>query len=170
MIEVKRIFPECNADTLLVELLLQRGAPAHYKGISKVAKALQAVENNEILTYGIVDSDKFKNNPPYFEQFKLIEDKSVDQGLILKQLPNSNKHLIFICPEFEPWIWQRAADCGINPNDSNFGFVSLDVLNKVSKKNEIHEQKEFKKFVNAVVQKNPPAIVTLRNWLSKVLP
>ena len=111
MIQVKRIFPERNADTLLVEHLLQRGRPAHYKGNSKVAKALKDVKNNEILTYGMVDSDKFKNTPPYLKNFTITkEDKSVEQGLILKQLPNSNKHLIFICPKFEPWIWQRAVD------------------------------------------------------------
>jgi len=168
MIEVKRIFPECNADTLLVELLLQRGKPAHYKGNSKVAKALERLENDTILIFGIVDSDKFKNTPPYLANFTITkEDRSGDMGLILKQMPGSQKHLIFVCPKFEPWIWDRAAESGINP--SEHGFPSLDELYKVSKRNEIREEVNFKRFVNAVVMSDNPAIQTLRNWLVQVM-
>ncbi len=167
MIEVKRIFPECNADTLLVELILQKGKPAHYKGNSKVAKALENITNETLLVIGIVDSDKFENTPPYLENFsQTVEDCSEIENLILKKIPNTKKHLIFVCPKFEPWIWKRAMESSINPVD--FGFETLSDLFKSSKSNELREDANFKKFVNAVVRSDNPAILKLKGWLENV--
>jgi hypothetical protein len=168
MIELKRIYPECYADTLLVELLLERGKPGHCKGISKVAKALERIKDNALL-FGIVDSDRFKNHPPYFKNFTITkEDKQADEGLILKQIPDSKKYLIFVCPEFEPWIWKRAKESGINPSD--YTFDSLDNLYQASKRMSVSEDVNLKGFVNSVVRSDNAAIATLRNWLKVVLP
>lgn len=164
MIDIKRIFPECNADTLLIELLFQRGKPGHFHGISKVAEALKRIDNDTLFTFGLVDSDKFKNTPTYIDEFTIIkEDRSEDCGLILRQRPNTNKHLVFVCPKFEPWIWKQATVCGIDPKI--YGFENLFSFYKVSKNNLDHVDPLFKRFVNAVVMKNPPAIAVLKNWL-----
>jgi hypothetical protein len=40
-------------------------------------------------------------------------------------------------------------------------------LRSESKGETVYENAELKKFINAVILKNPPAIQTLRAWLSK---
>jgi len=168
MIQVKRIFPECNADTLLVELILERGSPAHYKGITKVAEALERISNNSTFVIGIVDSDKFKKTPSYLTKFtEEVENVSNELGLIFKKMDNTNKHLVYVCPEFETWIWNRAIKSSINAAD--FGFNSLDDFYKVSKGNEIRENVNFKKFINAIVRSDDAAIEKLKSWLSQVV-
>ncbi len=166
MIEVKRIFPECNADTLLVELILQRGRSAHYKGTTNVSQALKKYNNNSHNIIGIVDKDKLKNIPPYFNQFTELYNHEPDFGLILKKMPEEKKFVIFICPAFEAWIWARAMESQINPNE--FGFNSIDELRATSKKNEIREDAKFKRFINTVVQSDNLAISKLREWLELV--
>ncbi len=167
MIEVKRIIPECNADTLLVELIMQRGKPGHRNGKTEVLKALEEFDDDTRFIIGLIDSDKFKRTYNYCDEFTITrEDKVTDQGLLIKQHSNSNKYLIFVCPAFEKWILQLAEENGINPSD--YGYDSFESLCNASKRNEIREDKDFKKFVNAVIQKNPPAIATLKRWFEKV--
>lgn len=167
MIEVKRIFPECNADTLLVELILKRGRSAHYKGTTNVSQALKKYNNNSHSIIGLIDKDKFKNIPPYFSEFtEQVENLENDFGLILKKRPLENKYVIFICPAFEAWIWARATESNINQEE--FGFNSIDDLKRVSKRNELREDPNFKKFINKVVQSDNVAISKLREWLELI--
>ncbi len=167
MIEVKRVFPECNADTLLSELILKRGTPAHYKGVSKVSKALKKYENAEHFIIGVIDTDKFQREDNYILEFtETVENKLIKEGLIIKKLPKTNKHLIRIDPEFEPWMWKIAKECGINPK--TYGYNSLTEFYKASKREEVVQNKNFKKMINDIIKANPPAIQTLRKWLEKV--
>jgi hypothetical protein len=169
MIELKRIFPECSSDTLLVELVLQRGKPMHLHGISSVAKHLVEYTEGDHFITGLVDTDKFKrdkDNPNIQKFSEVVLDKVKDEGLLILRYPTSNKYLIRIHPEFESWFWKTASECGISSNE--YGFHSFDSFFMTSKRNNASEDKNFKKFVNAVVLKNPAPIQTLRAWLSKV--
>lgn len=166
MIDVKRIFPECNADTLLIELLLERGKPAHYKGISKVAEAIKRIQNNNLPVVGIIDNDKF-NYSPYIKEFIEKENKIETDGLLLKQLPGTQKFLIFISPAFERWIWKQAEESNIRP--IRFGYNTITDLCGASKSNEIREDANFKKFVNKVVRSNCRSIQTLKEWLIQII-
>ena len=166
MIEIKRIFPECWADTLLVELLLERGKPAHYYGISKVDKALKLSGEDGLPIYGLVDSDRFKNTPTFISEFVVLEDYSDQYGLILKQFPNSLKYIVVVCPGFERWIWERARETGVHPKE--YGYSSIEDLKKSSKSTRIDHDANFKKFVNKIVRSENAAIRVLRSWLSQV--
>jgi len=165
MIDVKRIFPECHADTLLVELILQRGTPKHFHGINNVGIALMKYPKNDFII-GIIDTDKFKRKDPNIELFTTtISDKLHDEKLIIKQQPKTNKYIIRLAPEFEPWVWELAKKCNIAPGD--FGFDTIKKLKNVAKDENAAANKNLKKFLNAIIQANPPAIQTLRYWLSK---
>ena len=170
MIQVSRIYPECYSDTLLVELILQRGKPGHRKGISKVAKDLIKFDRDDLFVVGLADTDKFKrdNENPNLQHFEIIENRLIEEGLLILKKPGTEKHLIRIDPEFEPWIWERASECEINPGD--FGFSNLADLYAGSKSNEVDENQNMKQFIKNVIKKNPPAIKTLREWLVRVLP
>ena len=168
MIDIKRIFPECNADTLLVELVLQRGTPSHYHGINNLGKALVRYQKNDFII-GVADTDKFKRKDPNIDKFTVcVVNKLPEENLIVYQLPESNKHIIRIHPEFEPWIWDLAKKTGIDP--LRFGFDTYKKFEKAAKDEDLYDNKDLKKFVNAVIQQNPPAIQTLRYWLSKADP
>ena len=166
MIELKRIFPECNADTMLAELILQRGKPAHYKGITKVCNALINFDGGEF-AIGIIDTDKFKRDDGPINKFsEEIENKINTEGLVIRKIPLSNKHVIRLHPGFEKWIWGLSEQCDITPSD--YGFNTIEDLMRASKQNQAGEHKNLKKFVNDIVASNPLAIQTLRTWLQKV--
>lgn len=172
MIEVKRIFPECDSDTLLVELILQRGKPGHRKGISKTVKPLVDYPTNDFVI-GFVDTDRFKrdkDNPNLLKFSEVVEDKINSEGIIVYKIPDTNRYLIRIHPEFEKWIWKIANEIGINAND--YGISSLEQLYELSKRYRTNQNPEFKSFVNAVVRKtpSPPPIQTLYKWMIKVFP
>ncbi len=167
MIDVKNIFPECDADTLLVELIINRGKPNHKKGISEVTKALDMFQNNNSRLVGLVDYDKLKyqNQNKYLVNFSeiILDQKNEDEGLIIKKIPNKQHFLIFVFKEFEPWIWKQAQLAKIDSTE--FGIKNLDELYKLSKHYRNIGNANFKKFVNAVVSANPMGIELLRSYL-----
>ncbi|HMJ46684.1 MAG TPA: hypothetical protein VK498_05110 [Ferruginibacter sp.] len=166
MIELKRVCPECCADTLLVELVLQRGKPAHYNGITEAIDAVIKHKTNSF-TIGLVDTDKFRREPPQMARFsEVVEDRLQDQGLVVVKMPDTNKHLIRLHPKFEHWIWKLADECAISPKD--YQFDSIKALENATKTQQVFENKVFRKFVNEVIKCNPPAIQTLGIWLGKV--
>jgi hypothetical protein len=168
MIGVKNIFPECEADTLLVSLILQKGPAGHRKGITKIQTALRENDTNHFII-GVIDTDKFKKEERYkfIQEFEVIEDRLNEENLLILNKPGTNKYIIRIHPGFEKWIWDLAITCKINPVE--YGFDSLDTLKKATKQMEVCENRAVKKFVNDVVSLNPSPIQTLRNWLIKAL-
>ncbi len=167
MVELKNIFPECDADTLLVELITQRGHPNHCKGISKVSTALKNNSESNGFFIGIVDSDKFKRivDDKYLQNFteELYNFKEQDEGIVLKRIPNKHHYILFIHKEFEPWVWKQAKLAQINTEE--YGFSDLKSLYRESKHYRTNESQKFKKFVNAVVKANPPGVQFLKKWL-----
>lgn len=163
MIDIKNILPECNADTMLVELILQRGKPPHYHGINNVGKEL-VTRNTGRVVIGVVDTDRFKRPDPNISRFtEVVEDKLATEGLLFLKLPATTKHLIRIDPDFEPWIWKLAQD---NDLAGTYGFNKLNDVIEAAKTLKVMENANFKKFVNSIVTANPTAIQTLRTWLS----
>jgi hypothetical protein len=167
MIEIKNIFPECDADTLLVELITGRGHANHNKGVSKVSKALKRNGNKQGPIIGLIDSDKFKriHEDPYIPAFSELVCDLINQRekLRLKKLPNKRHYLIFIHPEFEPWIWAQSKLVDVDP--SSYGYSNYKEFEDDSKDYGLSESIRFKTYVNAIVQANPPGIITLRRWL-----
>ncbi len=167
MIEVKNIFPECNADTLLVELIVQRGRPGHRNGITEVQNALKIDTNHFII--GVIDTDKFKKEEryKYIQEFEIVENRLEAENLLILRKPDTNKYIIRIHPGLEKWIWDLAIKCSVIPSD--YGFDSIESLMDATKQQKVSENKELKKFINKVVSLNPLPIQTLRNWLMRAL-
>lgn len=166
MISNKNVLPECHADSLLVQLITQRGFPRHLKGKDNVDIELGKLKDIDDIVIGMVDSDKFTSDIKY-KNIELFSEVVVDSihlnGLLLRKIPNNNKYIIFIHPEFEPWILNQAAEAGIEIN--NYGYNSLGDIIRAAKDHECSENRNFKKFVNAVVLSNPNGIQLLRKWI-----
>ena len=169
MIDIKNIFPECDADTLLIELITQRGWANHNKGVSKVSKSLLHKSDLVGPFFGVVDSDKFKNidKDPYIPFFTQIVSNTVNDAekLKLTKIPGKEHYLIFIHPEFESWILAQAELVGIKL--SQYNYNSYKEFERESKNYGLVISPKFKKFVNEIVEANPPGILLLKKWLLK---
>ncbi len=167
MIDIKNVFPECDADTLLIELITQRGNANHNKGCSNVSRSLLRNSHLKGPFFGVIDSDKFKNidKDPYLPKFsEVISDKiNETENIRLKKIPGKNHYLIFIHPEFEPWILSQAKIVGISL--AEFGYSNYKEFEKESKNYGLVRSQRLKKFVNAIVKANPPGIILLKKWI-----
>ena len=121
MIVTERIFPECCADTLLVSLLLEQPMIPDYNGIGAVANAMRKYEGDQFII-GIIDTVKFKrSDPKYVREFtEVVDDKLNKEGLIVRKIPKTNRHIIRLHPAFEKWILDAANKCGVN--SAKYGF------------------------------------------------
>jgi hypothetical protein len=132
-----------------------------------VSKSLQSKADLVGPFFGVLDSDKFKNidKDPYISNFsQTISDKINDfEKLRLKKLPNREHYLIFIHPEFEPWILAQAEIVNISLEE--FDYNSYKEFERDSKNYGIVRSQKFKKFINAIVEANPPGILLLKKWL-----
>lgn len=166
MISIKRIFPECNADTLLVELVLQRKWAYHCHGINEVGIELNKHYRGKFII-GLVDNDKFIRPEPRLKLYTdIVVDKKQDEGLIIKKEPDTEKHVIVLHPAFERWLWKLAVDnncIGLN------GINSFEDLKSETKSNKVNDNQKLIDFIKVIVNANPPAIQTLRTWLEKAV-
>ncbi len=166
MINIKRIFPECCADTFLVSLLFQQEMLPDYDGIGDVANAMNAYPGEEFII-GLIDTDKFKRpDPKYLREFtEVVDDKLDSEGVIVMKMPGTNRHIIRLHPAFEKWALATAQSCGIYPE--KYRFETFKKLAKEAKKLEVAKNKDIEAFLMDIINRNPPAIQTLRFWLEK---
>ncbi len=170
MINITNIFPECDVDTLLVELITQRGRANHNKGVSNVSRALVRNKDKEGPIIGVIDSDKFKqlNKDKYLLEFseiiKNLIGTNFKEDLQLCKHPAKNHYLIYIHPEFEPWLWKQAELSGIRQQEDS-EYKDYKVFENDAKKYGLSRSVSLKRFVNKVVNANPPGILMLKKWL-----
>ncbi len=166
MITLYKILPECCADTFLASLLLPIGTIPHYTGIGDVTNGIKKYDGDEYII-GLVDTDKFKRDTEYIKRFVLIEDRIKEEGLLIVRLPDTNKHLIRLHPAFEKWAWATAKSCDVVA--ANYGFDTYQKFQKAAKKLDVAKNKNIEDFLLDIIDKNPPAIQTLRLWLHKAI-
>ena len=158
MIE-KRLIPECFGDTMLIELL---GFPKqnHQKGITKVISTLSSKYRDE-RGIGIIDDDK-KKGLAGFSQTNETEE------LILLKKHDQPHYLILLKPALEKWILKNAELSGILRKD--FGLPDdFDSFRKIIKDINIGQNKNFRRFLLAIKEKNPEPMATLCGWIHEIL-
>lgn len=170
MIELKRIIPECDADTLLVELLFMRGRAGHRKGISNTVKAVIDYPTNQTVI-GICDTDKFKrdrDNP----NIKLFSNSILrlpnEFGFTINNIPDTNKYLVRINPEFESWIWDIIKKNNISIE--SHGISTLEEFYMITKHFRTNQDPRLKRLLLSIINHTPTPkeIYQLREFLSKV--
>ncbi len=163
MIDIKRIYPECNADTLLIELLLKQEEPKHCQGITEVAKAMKGCTRIDKVIVGLVDDDKFKRLPSYIKEFKLIEN----QNGLKKHHPSANQYIIQLQPAFEKWIIAAGESCNVSFNASYYKG-NFDKFKNDAKSPVVNQNDYMKEYIRKIILANPPAIQTLNSWLNEI--
>ena len=163
MIDITRVYPECFADTLLAEIVLQHKPAFHYRGISEVSKAMQRYGNTSHTIVGLLDGEKFKNEDTYLKSFIEIERRA---GVVLLQIPDYTRYLIKLLPSFEDWILTTGALCGIMPE--NYKYSDIQRFKRDCKREDVHKNQEIRNMLKAIVRADPEPVKALREWLHKI--
>lgn len=158
MIDYPNLIPECNIDTLFVEMLGYK-KPNHAPSITIVSSILEKKTNQRAM--GFVDSDK--RQPLYFKEFKVIDTTA--NAKLLKH-PERHHYLVVVNPDMDTFIFNLCRKLGINIADYNFpsdfkAFVSF------VKKNAIRSNPNFKNLLNTILQKNPAEITKIKHWVTQ---
>jgi hypothetical protein len=161
MIDEPRVLPECEGDTTLVNFLLDQNTN-HQKSIFKVEKSLMNCSSKK-LGIGVVDNEK--REPPYFSNFKVQKEA---YGLKMKHYPNTRQYLIVVNPAMEKWLIHCADHLNkINPKFER--FTKFDTLRRLTKRQAVQQDKDFKDFLNTLWQQEVKPIITLQEWLEEIL-
>lgn len=156
-----QILPECYADTLLVEMLgFER--PNHQLSIGAALGALEKSFKNRPAV-AVIDNDKQK--PPALGKFQLTDEQ---HGIQVWTKPETRHAVLVVCPAFEDWVFENAAQVGVSPE--KYGFRSRKYFRETCKRQDVADNQNVKQFLNTLKQKNAPGFDWLRRaiqgWLN----
>jgi hypothetical protein len=161
MIRYPNLIPECNVDTAFVEMLGYID-PNHAPNISQVSSILEAKRNAKQKAIGFIDNDKKK--PQYILQFKVLD--GVIKNVKLLKHPDKEQYLVVVNPAMDQFVFTLCKDLDINI--TNYKFPNnLKAFIGFTKKESIKNNTNFKNLLNAIKQKNPPAISKIKHWIAK---
>ena len=160
MSNARNILPECYADTLLVEIL---GFPKanHQFSIGQVFKTMDTKMSKQ-LAVGVTDKDK-KIKSKYYTSF---QEEKIENGIRRLKHPDRKHYIIEHLP-LESFLFKAAKGVTVDP--SKYGFDSVKSLAKLTKKQNIDKNQQFKQFLNTLLQKNAPSFLTIKNWLTELV-
>lgn len=159
MLRYPYLIPECNVDTAFVEMLGYT-EPNHAPNIQEVCRIMQNNKANAICI-GFIDDDKKK--PTYISSFKPLEESKYFR--LLKHETKS-QFLVIAIPAMDKVIYNLCQDFNIDLSKYGFPNDFTAFLNK-TKKLAIKSDRNFKNLLNAIKQKNPPEITTVKSLVSK---
>ncbi len=88
--------------------------------------------------------------------------------IILKQKPDSNQYLIFLCcPAIESWLLSAAKEANVKAEDYNINS-EMKYFKRVTKNQNISKNKDFMDFLRAIKKANPESFNFMRIILDKL--
>lgn len=154
---MKRIVPECYADTYLVQVLLKRDWPMHQHGINKVIKTSGELLKLYPKVAAVIDEDK--NKKDFLQSLRLESDKN---GITHKS--NGHIHYFIIKPAIEKFILKCCKDVSIDITEFDFPINFYDLRN-IFKSPSIEGDHNFKRLINQLVDKKSLGIIRLQSLL-----
>src|SRR5215218_10436217 len=103
MINYPNLIPECNVDTVFVEMCGYK-QPNHAYSITQVSSILETSMSNK-RAMGFVDNDK--RHPKYFKNFKELD--STNNAKLLKHR-NKQHYLVVVHPAMDKFIFKLCQD------------------------------------------------------------
>ena len=164
MKKVLNILPECNVDTKVVEIISKASEKYnHQHGCGDIANRLKNILKDNV-ALGIIDEDK--NKGPVAKYFLEFQEIKSENSLILKKHIIRVQYLILVCPEIEKWLLQNAKTAGINPKAEPYNLPeNLYGFKQITKTQNIDRNIGFYQFIKALINKEAPGIITLKNWI-----
>lgn len=161
MIAYPNLVPECNVDTVFVEMLGYK-EPNHAPNINDVFKIFAKRKASEKLI-GFVDNDKKK--PKEFSTFVTID--RINDVSLLKH-PDREAYLVVVTPAMDEFIFKLCKRLNINIPRKLPG--EFEAFKSFTKKAAIRNNADFRNLLNTVVQKNPLEIAKVKSWIAKFSP
>lgn len=156
------IFPECYADTALMNALGYSEAQ-HIFGNGEVANMMKYEKHRSAKVIGVVDEDPKKTKPNYFKEF--IEIEKSNSLFLKKHRDNTYHYLIIIRPAHEAWILALAKEVGLPPEEYGLPIDKKELGRLV--KSTI-QPPAYLDFLQALVEKNPPEFDRIHNWIKSI--
>lgn len=162
MIDYPNLIPECNVDTVFVEVLGYKD-PNHASGISEVCKIMDQNLTKQS-AMGFIDDDSKK--PNYFKAFKVFDQTNKVSLFKHSERPH---YLVVVKPAMDKFIYDLCAELEIDlsnyklPND-------FKAFKSVTKNLAIQSNPKFKTLLNTIIVKNPADIVRIKSWIKKYSP
>lgn len=157
-----QLLPECEGNTLLIEMLGYKN-PNHSSNIGTVANKMKE-EFEKRTAIGIIDKDK--KIPKYFSEFTLIETFDY---LELKKHPEKEHYAIFLVPAFEDFILNIADEVGVSI--TNYKFSSEKYFRRECKRQNTRSNQNLKNFLGTIINvKQAPSTEQIKTWINEILP
>lgn len=154
--------PECNLDTLLIEVLLECPNKAnHAKGNSSVVRKVDWLMEKNGFGVGVIDKDK--RELPVLSEFK--EESISRKDLKLFRHRSKGQIIIQICPAIESWIWNQCREAGINLADYRLPD-SLKGLVKSKSRFQRNDERFRKLFRDMLQNEKCQLIRNLDSWVN----
>ncbi|GAB4037178.1 hypothetical protein [Spirosoma gilvum] len=159
-----RLYPECHADTTLINYFVQNSQLIeHSAGINEVSKSLENVKSDATLLLGIVDNDKHK--PRYLRAFETLEEGN---KVCLKQKPGSNQYLIIIDKAIETFLLWNAVQVKIRVTDYGFS-TDIKQLGVKLKSQAIETDPNYLQLLADLHAQKAPGFLTLERILNEFI-
>ena len=160
----KCIIPECNLDTLLIEVLLKQGNTLnHTHGNSNVANKMKSRIFINSFAVGIIDEDKRKMKD--LNEFALIEKLSSEKLKLYKHSERSH-YFIQICPAIEKWILEQCSKGKINLVENYELPDTVEGLVKLKSTLQRNDSRFKKLFSEMLIQEVCIEIRELNRWIN----
>lgn len=155
----KCIQAECEADTLLVEVLGFK-KPGHQQGVSNLMKAFE--KNPGLLIIGVIDKDK--RQPSQMDDFEAVESH---KNIVKLRHKINKQHYLILHPNLEVWLYKTEAQiAGVNPAD--FKFKSSGYFREVAKSKDAFSNPDLRNFFYKIGQKST-ALQKMKEWLEELV-
>ena len=162
----KCFLPECNLDTLLVEILLQKTFSVnHQKGNSSIAVKMDGKLLRNSFAVGIIDEDKVKlKSLENFIEIKRLTKKGLK--FFKHADPQRHHYFIQICPAIEKWILIESGKGKIDIANERYKLPdTLSGLVSLKSASQRDDQRFSLLFLDMLKNKNCDEIIALKKWL-----
>jgi hypothetical protein len=159
-----KIFPECYADTLLVEkLFLDLKRSISHKYGTEVARDMELFPTEKII--GLVDKDKKMHT--YFLGFQVIETHA-NEHLHWWKHPEHEHHIIILEKDIKRWLYHAAST--VKPVEFGLPAALSDrpTLKQFKKAHTTKLTPQFCNFVEAVCKQDTELILTVKRWMQVI--
>lgn len=157
MIDYPNLVPECNVDTVFVEMLGYKN-PNHASSIGQVASIFLSKKiKGKII--GFIDDDK--KVPPYFQKFEPLDKIG---SISLLKYSKADHYLVVVKPAMDKFLFDLGNTLDIPKKSLPNDFKAFKALTKQAT---IQKNSQFRNYVNAIVQKKPEEIKRVKSWIEK---
>ena len=163
-----RIIPECHADTALARFFVPNVKQEdHANGSSNVASEMKRAGFSEVILIGLIDNDKLKHTPRYFDDFIEIE-RGQCVSFRQKEDVRVEHYLIVLERAIETFLLYNAAQVGINVADFGFSEVQKE-FQKNLKSQQIEDSENYQSLLKALRDQQAPDFIKIEAFLNQFL-